>query len=503
MKRRHFLFSSALGVLLLSASAVAEPVTITFLHTNDIYEISPSGGQGGLGQLATLLENERARNPNTITTFGGDLISPSVMSGLTKGEQMIELMNGLGTDVAVPGNHEFDFGPEIAAERISASTFPWLAGNVVVASGEPAVGLKATTMMEVAGYRIGFLGVMTAETPTLSAPGADITFKDPIETAAELASGLKEEGADLIVAMTHLNEADDRELLRKVPDIDISLGGHDHDPITYFDGNGLLIKAGYDAQYLAAVDITVDRVEKRGEQVVEWRPQWRYTSTAGVEPEPQVQAIIDMWNSKLDEELAIPVGEARVVLDTRRSTVRSEESNFGDLVAEAMRNATGADVGFSNGGGIRGDRTYDPGTVLTRKDVLTELPFGNVTVLMELSGADLRAAVENGVYQVEDGTGRFPQIAGMAFTYDASKPAGERVVELTVGGEAVDSAKTYKVATNDYMASGGDGFESLTRGKILIDASGATLMASTVMNYITALGGEITQQVDGRIKRLD
>ena len=503
MRRRHVLATSVFCLPFLATAAMAEPVTITFLHTNDIYEISPDDGQGGFGELATLLERERAANPLTVTTFGGDLFSPSVMSGLTKGEQMVELLNAIGTDVAVVGNHEFDFGADIAAERFAASSFPWLGGNALDASGEPAIGMAATHMMEIGGYRIGFLGVIAEETPTLSSPGPDITFVDAEETAASLAAGLREQGADLVIAMTHLDEADDRELLRRVDDIDIALGGHDHDPITFFDGSALLIKAGYDAQYLAAVDITLDRVDKRGEEVVVWRPQWRFLSTAGIEPEPGIQAIVDRWNGKLDEELNVPVGEAGVALDTRRGTVRSEESNFGNLIAEAMMNATGADVGFTNGGGIRGDRTYDPGTVLTRKDVLSELPFGNVTVLMELGGADLLDALENGVSQFEDGAGRFPQVAGMTFRFDAGKPAGSRVSDVTVGGEPLDPARSYKVATNDYIASGGDGYEALTRGRLLIDASGATLMASTVMNYITALGGSITQETDGRITRID
>ena len=503
MNRRQLLATSVASVALLGSPALAEPVKITFLHTNDVYEIAPEGGKGGLAELATLLQDERSASENSITTFGGDLLSPSVMSGLTKGEQMIEIYNALGTDVAVVGNHELDFGPELAAERLAASSFPWLAGNMLDKDGNPAIGTRATMMMEMAGYKIGFLGVIAEDTDTLSSPGPDITFADPIETAAMLAAQLEEDGADIIVALTHLNASADRDLLRRVSAVDIALGGHDHHPITEYEGGQILIKAGYDAHYLAALDITVDRVEKRGEEVVVWEPEWRYRPTAGVAADPDIQAIIDRWNGKLDEELSVPVGEAKVVLDTRRSSVRSVESNFGNLVAEAMRNATGADVGFTNGGGIRGDRTYDPGTVLTRKDVLTELPFGNVTVLMELSGADLLEAVENGVSQVEDGAGRFPQVAGMAFSFDGTKPAGSRVTEITVGNAPLDPERIYKVATNDYMAGGGDGYAALTRGKLLIDASGATLMASTVMNYITALGGSIAQETDGRITRID
>ena len=164
-----------------------------------------------------------------------------------------------------------------------------------------------------------------------------------------------------------------------------------------------------------------------------------------------------------------------------------------------MRSATGADVGFTNGGGIRGDRTYDAGTVLTRKDVLTELPFGNVTVVIELSGADLKDALENGVSRIEDKAGRFPQVSGLRFVYDPAAAAGSRVKSVTVGGEPLDPGKTYRVATNDYIANGGDGYAALRRGKTIVDASGATLMASQVMDYIEKQG-KVAPKVEGRIE---
>ena len=147
------------------------------------------------------------------------------------------------------------------------------------------------------------------------------------------------------------------------------------------------MKAGYDAHYLAAIDLVVDRIKRGDREVVEVVPEsWRYVSTAGVAPDPKIQPVVARYEAKLDEQLAVPVGTATVTLDTRRSIVRTAESNFGDLIADAMRAGVGADLALMNGGGIRGDRTYAPGTVLTRKDIIRELPFGNVVVLIELSG---------------------------------------------------------------------------------------------------------------------
>ena len=489
--------------LLLAGAALAEPVTVTVLHTNDVYEIAPREGRGGLAELATLLQQERAAAEHSITTFGGDLISPSVLSGLTQGAQMVELYNLLGTDVAVLGNHEFDFGPEVLAQRIKESDFPWLGTNVLGPDGKPAVGTVGLHTMEVGGYKIGFFGLLAPETDVLSSPGPDITFAPLVETAAAAVRRLEAEGADVIVALTHDDIADDRELARSIEEIDLILGGHDHDPITFYEGDTLIVKAGYDAHYLAALDLAVDRVKQGDEEEVEVVPtSWRYLSTAGVAPDPKIKAVVARYEEQLDQELGVPVGTTTVALDTRRSTVRTAESNFGNLIADAMRAELGADVALMNGGGIRGDRTYDPGTVLTRKDVLTELPFGNVAVLIELSGADLLAALENGVSQVEDGAGRFPQVSGMSFTYDPSRPPGSRIVEAEIDGRPVEASRVYKVATNDYVYGGGDGYEAFSRGRALIDPSGGTLLASMVMDYI-AKQGEIAPETEGRITRVD
>jgi 5'-nucleotidase/UDP-sugar diphosphatase len=486
----------------LAGSAAAEPVTINFLHTNDVYEIAPKGGQGGLAELMTLLKQEREAHPNSITTFGGDLISPSVLSGLTEGAQMVEIYNLLGTEVAVPGNHEFDFGPEVAATRIGESQFPWLGTNVLGADGEPAIGMTDLLLMEVAGYKIGFFGVLAPETDSLSSPGPDIRITPPIATATAAVEKLKEQGADLIVALTHDDIADDRDLASSVDGIDLILGGHDHIPISYLERGILIAKAGYDAHYLLAVDLVVDRVMERDKEVVQVTPAWRYLSTAGVEPDPEIQAVVDRYQSELDEKLGVPIGTTTVELDSQRSNVRTVETNIGNLFADAIREGVGADVAISNGGGIRGDRTYAAGTVLTRKDILNELPFGNTTVLIELAGADLLEALENGVSQVEDTAGRFPQVSGMTYTWDASKPAGSRIVEVEVGGAPLDLGGTYKLATNSFVAGGGDGYAALTKGKALIDADAATLMATMVMDYIEAKG-EIAPAVEGRITRLN
>ena len=260
-------------------------------------------------------------------------------------------------------------------------------------------------------------------------------------------------GADLIVALTHQDLADDRALAAEVDGIDIVLGGHDHDPITVYEGGKLIVKAGYDLHYLAAIDLAVDRVMEKDQEVVVWRPTWRYLATAGVAPDPEIQAVVERWNATLDQELAQPVGSTRVELDTRRGTSARASPISAPCSPTPCAAPPVPTVALTNGGGIRGDRTYPAGTVLTRKDILTELPFGNVTVLAEVTGADLLAALENGVSQVEDGAGRFPQVSGLSFTYDPARPAGSRIVAVEVGGAPLDPA-THLQARDQRLSPG-------------------------------------------------
>ncbi len=493
----------ALVLLLLglaSGAAAAAPVTITFLHSNDVYEIAPVDGQGGLAELMTLLKQERAKAAHSITTFGGDLISPSVMSGLTKGAQMIDLYNRLGLVLAVPGNHEFDFGPDVLAERIKESRFAWLAANVAGPDGQPPLGLVPSRLFEVAGFKIGVFGLLTPTTKELSSPGPTITIAPMIERAQQAVAALRGQGAELIVALTHADLADDRALLQAVDGIDLLLGGHDHEPISIYQAGGLIAKAGSDAHYLLAVDLRLERITEDDKPALRVLPSWRYLSTAGVTPDGPIQALVEQYNEALDEDLLVPVGTAAVELDSRRDSVRTAESNFGNLVADAMRAAVGAEIGLMNGGGIRGDRVYLAGSTLTRKDILTELPFGNRTVLLALSGADLLAALEHGLSGLEGKAGRFLQVAGLRLTYDAARPAGQRVVEVTVAGQPLDLGRRYRVATNDYLYRGGDGFAVLAKGQPLIDPSGAVLVASSVMAALERQG-KVSAAIEGRIVR--
>ncbi|RMF86911.1 MAG: bifunctional metallophosphatase/5'-nucleotidase [Nitrospinota bacterium] len=364
--------------------------------------------------------------------------------------------------------------------------------------GKPFGGAIATLTRPVGELTVGLLGVVTPETAVLSSPGPAVTFAPVIDTAREAVASLKQAGADVIIALTHQSFAEDQALARAVPDIDVILGGHEHHPITWYEAGTLMHKSGYDAHYLGRIDLAMEKsMTDRGPKVTVV-PGWRMIPNRGVTPDPAVAARVAQYMAKLDQELNQPVGKTATVLDSRRAMVRTQETTMGNLISDAIREALKADVALTNGGGIRGDRLYEAGTTLTRKDILRELPFGNVAVLVELSGADLLAALENGVSQVEHKAGRFPQVSGLRLVYDPGRPAGSRVVRVEIDGKPLERTARYRLATNDYLLKGGDGYASLGKGKVLIDAQAGPLLSTVVMNYIAAQG-TVSPRIEGRI----
>ncbi|MBV1797907.1 bifunctional UDP-sugar hydrolase/5'-nucleotidase [Siccirubricoccus sp. G192] len=337
--------------------------------------------------------------------------------------------------------------------------------------------------------------MLTPETARVSrAPG--ITFTPRLPALRQAAAGLRAQGADLVVALTHLDLARDREAQR-VPGVDLVLGGHDHDPAALLEGNVLLLKAGSDARWLGVVELAVER--QPGKPAAIRSIGWRMVPVIGLPPSPAILPLVTAVESQLDQALGQPLARLALPLDSRTSTVRNREAALGNLVADALRAHFGADVALINGGGLRGNREYPAGHQLTRRDLVSEMPFGNVVMLLEISGADLLTALRNGVSKVEEADGRFPQVSGLTMTYDPQAPAANRVREVRVGGQPLDPARRYRLATTDYLQGGKDGYDVLKSARVLVDASGAMLLVSVVADA-AARAGTIAMAPEGRIR---
>ena len=498
--RSMTLAAAALAAALAAGPVQAEPVTLTIVHVNDLDRLDGSGDRGGVARLATVVREIRESASHVLVTNGGDTISPSLLSSFDKGAHMIDLFNQVGFDAMVLGNHEFDFTPAVTVARIAEAGFPILSSNAVEPDGTLIDGVTENLLVEVGPHKVGVFGLTTTVTPMISSP-APVTFRPATEVAAEQAAKLRDAGADLVVALAHTGHGEDEALMRQGA-VDLLLSGHDHDMKVEIGDGAMFVESGAQAEFVTIVEVAMDTAEGRNGPRFVWEPSVRVVNTVSTAPDPELQAAVDAYLGGLEQELAVEIGTTAVELDSRRSVVRSRESAIANLIADAMRAATGADVALTNGGGIRADKVYPPGTVLMRRDIQSELPFGNKTILLEVSGADLRAALENGVGGVEMGAGRFPHVSGMAFRFDASKPPGNRIAGVTVGGEPLDPSGSYRLATNDFLGRGGDGYDMFTGAPRLIDAAAGKLMAAQVIDAIAA-AGEVAPQVEGRIVRLD
>lgn len=474
---------------------------VTFVLTNDIYQMSEQAGpdgrpRGGFARLAAVVNAERNRGVPVIFAHAGDTLSPSLLSGIDKGEHIMALTNMIAPDIFVPGNHEYDFGKDNFLARMAEAKFPLYCANMRDAQSQPVAGFRDRAIVSVGGIRIGITGATEEEAVLLSNPG-DLKFSPSVVAVEQQAEALRREGADLVVAVVHTGRARDEELFRNRK-VDLILSGHDHDLWLNYDGRIAAVESSSDAHFVTMVDVAITARMNEGRREIVWRPQFRIVDTADVTPDPAVLARVKDYESKLAQELDVPLATLAVELDSRTATMRTQEAAIGNLFADALRATTGADIAITNGGGIRANKIYRPGSAITRRDVMSELAFGNKVAVLEVSGKALKAGLENGVSRLPRGAGRFPQVSGMTIAADPSRPAGQRVVSVKVGGAPLDEARTYKLATNDFLARGGDGYASFAHVREIVPGHDGPLMANEVMDYLRKLG-TVRTGVEGRI----
>jgi len=472
---------------------------ITLLQVNDVYQFAPvdRGTRGGIGRVLTLKKQIQKESPNTLFLFSGDTISPSVESITYKGAQMIEAWNTVGLDYATFGNHEFDFGPEVLQERIKESRFGWVAANVIdKKTGQPFGGVPAYVIRELGGVKIGIIGLVLPETKTTSRPGPDVEFLDPCETANKVIPEIHAKGAQVVVALTHLSMREDKQVAR-CSDVDVIIGGHEHTLLESAAGGAPIFKMTSDAREMGRIDLNISRTSGKLESI-----DWKVIPvTAETKEDPSLASVYRKYAALL-KDLAQVIGRSTEPLDARSFESRTRETNVGNLITDAFRKATRSDVALMNGGSIRADALISAGR-LTKRDLLEIIPFKNKIVKLEVTGAVLRAMLEHGVARSSEDSqpGRFPQVSGLRFTFDAGRPAGSRVTTVTVNGVPLDDQKKYSLATSNFLAEGGDGYEMLKSAQVLIPAAQAPNDYDVVRQ--TMAGRPIAPKVDGRIKRLD
>jgi 5'-nucleotidase len=385
------------------------------------------------------------------------------------------------------------------------SRFAYTIANVFdKKTGKPFGGARSYVIREIGGVRVGIFGLLLSETETMSNPGPLVRFEDPVAAGKRMSSLLRRQGVEVVIALTHLPMRDDKRLAAQA-DIDLIVGGHEHELLESMAGGTPILKMGSDARNLGRIDFNLvarGRVGAKGKGrgprfVIESLDWQAIPVTDGIKDDPEVAALVARYEKQLNESLGEVIGNTTVVLDARAGVVRRGETNLGNFLGDVYREALGSDLALVNSGSIRSDATYGPGEI-TKKDVLTILPFENTLVKVRITGAHLKRLLENGVSVAGQEDGRFPQVSGMRFEYDSSKPVGSRVTRVEIDGKEADPSGTYTMALSAYVLGGGDSYD-FKGAEVLVGPEDGPVEPDVVMEAIRKRG-TISPRIEGRVK---
>lgn len=532
MKKLLALAVGTVSTIALSTSFAAAEYTLNILHINDLHSrIEPvnrfdstcgaeddAAGKcfGGIARVKTKIDERRSvlegADRNVLVLDAGDQFQGSLFYTTYKGEAAAEFMNQMGFDAMAVGNHEFDDGPEGLAKFLEMATFPVISGNTLAGANTPIKdGITPHIVKEIGGEKVGILSVLATDTAETSSPGDSVLIIDEISYLKGAVAQLQEEGVNKIILLSHVGLNRDKEIAAAVDGIDVIVGGHSHTllsnakkgaadtyPVRVENPSGQevpIVQAYAYSKYLGELRVTFDddgNVLRAGGEP--------HLLDASVKADEAFAARVAELGGPIEELKAKVVGQSSDIIEGSREVCRAQECAMGNLVADAMLDRVkdqGVQFAIQNGGGLRA--TIDAGEV-TMGEVLTVLPFQNTLATFSVKGADVIAALENGVGQIEDGAGRFPQVAGLKFNVDKEAEAGSRISNVMIaegdGFVALDEGAIYLAATNNYMRNGGDGYSMFEGAEDAYDYGPG--LEQVVADYITA-NSPYTPYTDGRI----
>jgi len=518
------LMGSIIAAGLASITPAMAQYQLTILHTNDFHArfepISKYNGPcsiedneagecfGGSARLLTAIEDARERSDNSLLLDGGDQFQGTLFYTYYKGRFTAEMMNRLGYDAMTVGNHEFDDGPEVLRGFMDSLNFPVLMSNADV-SAEPSLAgvLQKSTVLERNGRKIGLIGLTPQDTGDLASPGKNVTFSDPVPAVQAEVDRLTAEGVNIIIVMSHSGYLVDLDVAARTTGVDVIVAGHSNaylsnvaenadGPYPTMVGNTAVVSAFAYGKFLGELNTTFDDdgnlITATGEPLI---------MDASVIENASVKDRVTEMAAPLEGIRQQVVALASANIDGDRSVCRLQECEMGNLVADAMLDRVkeqGITIAIQNGGGLRA--SIDSGEV-TMGEVFMVLPFQNTLSTFYVSGATVIEALENGVSQVEEVKGRFPQIAGLQFDWDPSIAPNEgRITEVRVqkNGEwvPIDPDAEYGIVSNDYVRNGGDGYRMFDDAANVYDYGPD--LAEVVAQYLGRSEG-YTPYVDGRI----
>ncbi|TPK98848.1 LysM peptidoglycan-binding domain-containing protein [Mesorhizobium sp. B2-4-12] len=535
MKKLAAIAAVSASTLGLSAGTSFADYTLNILHINDWhsriegnnkYETTCSADEetkgeciGGAGRLITAIAQERKKlqGQNVLLLSAGDNFQGSLFYTTYKGKVEGEFLNDMKFDAMALGNHEFDDGEAALAPFLDMIKFPVLGANVK-ANAQSKLGdrVKPSIVVEVGGQKIGIIGAVTNDTPELASPGPNIAIENDVKSITAEVEKLQAQGINKIIAITHIGYNRERDVIAKIPGIDVVVGGHSHTLLSNTDPKAAGLyptmvdnPGGYKVPVVQAASYS----KYLGEFKVVFDDNGVVKSASGdpiyldksITPDPAVLARIKELGGPIEALKNKEVAETTDVIDGSRESCRARECAMGNLVSDAILDRVkgqGVEIAISNGGGLRA--SIDKGTI-TMGEVLTVLPFQNTLATFQISGKDLVAGLENGLSQIEDGAGRFPQVAGLKYSFDKSvAPNAGRVksVEVMENGawKPINPDKDYLVATNNYVRQGGDGYKVFAdKARNAYDYGPG--LETVVADYLGA-HRPYTPKLDGRITEI-
>lgn len=501
MKRRVLsIIVSCLIVLCNMNFAFADdkPVkSLTIVHTNDTHSrLLDTDGGFGFAKISTIINIiKQQKNPNVLVLDAGDTLHGMPIVNISKGENAIKVLDAVGYDFMTLGNHDFNYGYERVLELEKSAKVKMLNANIVDESG--ANIFTPYEIVEKDGIKIGIFGLATPETAYKTSPKnvEGLTFKDPIEVSKDMVEQLKDK-TDIIIALAHigLDESSvvtSKKIAESVDGIDIIVDGHSHTqlPEGLLVNDTLIVQTGEYDKNLGIVDIefTNGNITKKEAKLMSSE------DSGDIEKDSNIVKVIEDIQKQNEPIFSEVVAKTDIDLDGERENVRTKETNLGNLSSDAVRVATGADVAFVNGGGIRASI---PAGDITKGKIAEVFPFGNTIHLKKITGSDLIEVLENSVSGYPATQGAFLQVSGLTFSFDEGKEAGNRVTDVTVGGNPLDESAEYTVAINDFMAIGGDGYDVFKNYTTIAEFG----TYEEIFNNYLAENGTKGCEVSGRIK---
>lgn len=474
-----------------SAYALSEKAYIVF--TAGLNEITTN--KGSYAELASLLELQRKKQAATFFIFGGNSLFPSILSSFDHGTHIIDLLNSLEPDVMAASKGDFAFYEDELSLRTYEAAFPIVQSNIIeIASKQNLNGLLNSEIIQQGAYKLGFISLMD-KTVIEDYNLTRIKIKNPRAVIAIEAQKLREKGAQFIILHYRGTELNSIDFL------------NEHLVDLVLRKNNRIKQSTANEQQKHPQQIFLTRKAQAAIIELNWQKnqpqtltvQWQAKNLNAYPKSNSVQRQIESYTSQLNLLLDKIIGITTTDIDTSLLSLRTKENALGNLIADLMKKHSSAEIALINSGAIRGESFYPRNSKISRRDVVRMLPYRDTVVLLEISGKQLKNALENSFSQIKNMEGRFLQVSGIKVVYDSKAEIGRRVMSVSVNGSPLQLAKHYKLATSDYIANGGDGYLLFKQNKQFIYNQQMSKSFADILTNELRLTNSISPKIQSRI----